>query len=119
MTERNKPDLVVRDGSLKATVWNNRGDNGSYHTVAFAKTYEDKEGDLKDTQSFYQSDLLRIAELSRETYGKISDLRRDQNRDQNRAENQAQSQEPPREERDAFREQRSSPAQTRDHPRER
>lgn len=107
MTERNKPDLVVRDGSLKATVWNNRSDNGNYHTVTFAKTYEDQDGNLKDTQSFYHSDLLRIAELGRETHGKIRDLRREQSRDHSA------------DDRENFRENRASSAQTREHPRER
>lgn len=107
MTERNKPDHVVRDGSLKAAIWKNRSDDGSYYTVTLAKTYKDQDGNLRDTQSFYQSDLLRIAELGRETYGKIRDLRREQSRDH------------AADDRENFRENRASSAQTREHPRER
>lgn len=111
MSEKNKPDLVLRDGSLKATVWNNRSENGSFHTVTLAKTYEDQDGKLQDTSSFYHSDLLRIAELGRDAYTKINDLRREQSR--------TPQQQQSSDRREEFREKRNTQAQTREHPRER
>lgn len=75
--EQKKPELVHRDGSLKATVWRNEGEKGPYFTTSFARTYADKEGKPRDTQSFSQTDLLRLAELGRETYGMINDLKQE------------------------------------------
>lgn len=77
MSENNKPEITLRDGSLKATVWRNRGDKGAYHAVSLAKTYTGEDGKPRDTTSFSQTDLLRIAELARETYAMISDIKRD------------------------------------------
>lgn len=99
MPEHNKPEIVVRDGSLKATVWRNEGEKGDYYTTQLAKTYTDAKGNPRDTASFSQTDLLRIAELGRETYGMINELRREKNRE--RTEDRADQAD-----RDAFRERR-------------
>ena len=82
MDKTNKPDLVLRDGSLKATVWRNEGENGPYFSTKLAKTYSDQDGKPRDTQNFSQSELLRVAELSRDAYGAINDLKREQSRSQ-------------------------------------
>ncbi|MEM7667964.1 MAG: hypothetical protein AAF317_02290 [Pseudomonadota bacterium] len=76
--DRNQPTETLRDGSLKATVWENQNDKGeSFFSVTLAKTYEDRDGKLKDGHSFSQSDLLRIAELAREAHGVVRDIRRE------------------------------------------
>ena len=74
---RNKPADVIRDGSLKATIWENDGEKGPYHTTQLAKTYEDREGKLRDTTSFSSGDLLRISELARQAYTRTTELRRE------------------------------------------
>jgi len=71
------PADVIRDGSLKATIWENDGDKGAYFTTTLAKTYEDKEGKLRDTHSFSSGDLLRVAELARQAYTRSNELRHD------------------------------------------
>ncbi len=57
-TTSNQPLETFRDGRLKATVWENQGDSGPYHTVTLSKVYEDKEGKLQETHSFTGSELL-------------------------------------------------------------
>lgn len=74
-TTPNAPLETFRDGRLKATVWANEGERGIYHTVTFAKTYEDKDGKLQETSSFTGSELLRVAELAREAHAFTRDLR--------------------------------------------
>lgn len=105
MNKQNKPELVVRDGSLKATVWRNESDKGLYFTTTFARTYSDAQGNPKDTQSFSQTDLLRLAELGRETYGVINDLKREQSQSQ-RVENEPDQHQDDASEREAFKDQR-------------
>jgi len=69
------PVAVLRDGMLKATIWENDGEHGVYYATVFAKSYEDKNGDLKDAHSFTGTDLLRLAELARQAYARVGALR--------------------------------------------
>lgn len=93
----NQPLETLRDGRLKATLWENRSDNGIYHTVTLAKTYEDKDGQLKETHSFTGSELLRIAELVRESHGLIRSLRRDLNQERSAEPEREESPQPAKE----------------------
>jgi hypothetical protein len=76
-SETNAPIETLRDGRLKATIWENKGESGPYHSVTLAKVYEDRDGKLQETHSFSGSELLRIAELAREAHGYLRGLRRD------------------------------------------
>jgi hypothetical protein len=67
---KNAPVIVIRDGALKASIWENEGENGTYLTTTFAKTYT-KDSKPKDTQVFSRSDLLPLSELLRRSYAKI------------------------------------------------
>lgn len=73
--EKRKP-TTVRDKELKACVWENQNERGTYHSVTFAKTIKGEDGKPRDVQSFSQNDLLRIAELGRETYARINEMKR-------------------------------------------
>lgn len=72
----NAPVMVIRDGQLKASIWQNEGDNGSYLTTTFARTYT-KDGEPQDSYSFGRNDLLALAELSRRAYGKVGEIHRE------------------------------------------
>lgn len=75
---KNAPIVVIRDGALKASIWENEGENGTYLTTTFAKTYT-KDNKPRDTQVFSRSDLLPLTELMRRSYAKIglhSDLKK-------------------------------------------
>lgn len=74
-----RPADVIRDGALKATIWENASEKGPYHTTTLAKTFEDKSGKLRDTHSFSNNDLLRVSELARQAYTRSNELRRDLN----------------------------------------
>ncbi|MEM8750720.1 MAG: hypothetical protein AAGF28_10480 [Pseudomonadota bacterium] len=71
------PTSVIRDGSLKATIWENQGEKGVFHTTTFAKVYEDRDGNLKDTNGFGRNDLLKVAELARQSYSRTMELYRE------------------------------------------
>lgn len=76
----NAPVMVIRDGALKASIWENEGENGSYLTTTFARTYT-KDGETKDTNSFGRNDLLALSELARRAYGKVAEVHRELNSD--------------------------------------
>ena len=76
--QQNKgPVDTLRDGALKATIWRRESDTKDYFTTSFAKTYSDKEGNLKDGHSFGQSDLLGVAELARLAHQRTAELKRE------------------------------------------
>lgn len=73
----NRPVETIRDGSLKATIWENEGENGIHYSTTLARTYHANDGALKDSHSFSGSELLRIAELARQAYAAVNAFRRD------------------------------------------
>ena len=75
-TQPRRPEETIREGSLKAAIWQNRSENGPYHSVTLARTYKDQDGNLKDTQSFRAKDMLGLSELARRAHHHASDLDR-------------------------------------------
>ena len=73
-----KPEAVIRDSDIKATLWANNSKNGVFISTTFAKTYDDA-GTPRDTNSFSGTDLLRVSELAREAYRVSNRLRREMN----------------------------------------
>ncbi|MEM9494976.1 MAG: hypothetical protein AAGA09_03150 [Pseudomonadota bacterium] len=71
------PVETIRDGALKASIWRNEGENGPYFSTKLAKTYEDRNGDLKDAQSFSNGDLIKLSELTRRAYVRANELYRE------------------------------------------
>ncbi len=77
MENSTRPIETFRDGRLKAAIFENHNDRGTYHSIKIAKVYETKDGDLKETNSFSSGELLRVAELARESHQYVRDLRRE------------------------------------------
>jgi hypothetical protein len=75
MTTTTKPVSTIRDGSLKATVWRNKGEKGDFHSVRFTRTWRDDQGTFHDSDSFSGAELLRLAHLATKAYDQFSALR--------------------------------------------
>lgn len=73
----NPPRDVLRDGRLKSTIWRNEGEKGPFYSVNLARVYRDRQGDLRDSQSFAGADMLRVSELARKSYDRTQELRRE------------------------------------------
>lgn len=73
---RAAPVEVLRDGSLKASIWHNDTAGGMIYATTFARTYQANDGSWKDAHSFTGSELLRLAELARQAYAAVNTLRR-------------------------------------------
>lgn len=74
--KKNAPVEVLRDGALKATIWRNEGEKGSFFSTTLSKTFE-LNGAPTDGYSLNRSDLLGISELAREAYHRIGKHRSD------------------------------------------
>jgi len=91
---KDRPE-TIRDGNLKASIFRNESEKGTYHTTTLARTYQDDQGNLRDTHSFSKNDLLKVSELARSAYNRINELKREQSQSRDEG-------------REAFREKRQS-----------
>ncbi len=87
-----RPVETLREGQLKAAIWQNESDNGKYHSVTVARTYKNQDGQLQDTSSFRAKDMLGLSELARRAHHHAHDLDREAFKEQRR-EQQEQGQE--------------------------
>ncbi len=106
-----QPEDTIRDGHLKATIWKNESDKGAFHSTTLAQTYEDTDGNLKDSSSFLTSDLLRISELARTAYNRSRELRHQDGKnkqidDEKNQQHSAEAQQSQDSDRDAFHDKR-------------
>ncbi|GFE52535.1 hypothetical protein So717_42880 [Roseobacter cerasinus] len=92
-TTPNKPIATYRDGRLKSTLWANQNRDGDiYYTVTLAKVYEDRNGKLQETNSFSDTEILRVFELGKEARTHALQLRREQSHQRNRQQSHDQGQ---------------------------
>ena len=53
----NKPVKEFKVGRIRAAVWANEAEAGTWRTVSFSRLYKDEEGKWKDSTSFSRDDL--------------------------------------------------------------
>ena len=79
---KNQPEVTLRDGAIKATIWKNEGENGVFFSVEFSRTYSDEKGNPKDTSSFSGSQLLKLARIAQKAYDRTAQLRENEKQDE-------------------------------------
>lgn len=77
----NRPVETLRDGAVKASIWENEGPKGKFHSVTFARTYKDQNGQISDTGRFSGTDLLKLSKLAGQSYDAVNQ-RREKEREQ-------------------------------------
>lgn len=75
--DKTPPAATLRDGNLKATIWQNEGEKGPYFSTDLTRSYRDDDGNFQDTRSFGSNDLLRVSELARQAHQKTVSMRRE------------------------------------------
>lgn len=70
--DRNRPLETLRDGNLKAAIWENTRDDKTSHSVQFRRSFRDQDGQLRDSDSFSGADLLRLARLAQQSYDRLA-----------------------------------------------
>ena len=78
-TEREQmaqPADTLRDGAIKATIWANASDKGTFYSVDLVRSYQDKQtGEWKDVTSFTGADALRASNLMALAYNRTLELK--------------------------------------------
>ena len=54
--QKNRPVETLRDGNLKAAIWENEREDKTMQNVQFRKSYRDQDGQYRDTDSFGSND---------------------------------------------------------------
>jgi hypothetical protein len=60
---KQKPVHKLDLNGLRATVWKNQGKNGDYYSVQLSRSFRDKKGKWKDTNSFGVRHLAAVRSL--------------------------------------------------------
>jgi hypothetical protein len=67
-TENNRPAETLYDGSMKATIWENTNEKGTFFTTRFTRCYRDEQGKWHETDTFSGTQLLRLVRLANLAY---------------------------------------------------
>ena len=73
----NSPEFVLRDGNLRSATWRSEGEYGPMFNTKLTKIYRDEDGEFRETSTLNANDLLRVAELARETHQEVLGRQRD------------------------------------------
>ena len=60
---KQRPAHEIRLGRIKATIWANQGDNGTWFNVALSRSYKDGD-EWKSSTSFGRDELLTVAKVA-------------------------------------------------------
>ena len=71
------PEIVLTDGALRAASWREEGEYGPFFNTRITRRYTNAEGDVRETTSLRERDLLPAAELTAQVHRSIRDRKRD------------------------------------------
>lgn len=111
----NAPEIVLRDGPLRAAAWRVNGEYGPQYNTKVTRYYKGDDGDIRETSTLRERDLLPAAELASEMHRVVRDRKREQKQER------SQDGQAPREadERQRFKKERSGSTRQRRKPRDR
>ncbi len=69
-----KTPTDIRIGAVRAAIWDNETEAGTFQTVSFSRLYKNDQGEWRDTGSFRLNDLLPLAKLADLAHTKILQL---------------------------------------------
>jgi hypothetical protein len=72
MEKQNAPYTIRIGRGIKAKVWTNNGNKGTWYNVTFARTYRDDNGALQDSDSYSRDDLLLLARVAEKAFDYIN-----------------------------------------------
>jgi len=72
--QRRQPAHEIRFGLIKAAIWENQSQNGTWHSVTLSRSYKDGE-EWRHTDSFGREDLLAVAKAADLAHSWICDHR--------------------------------------------
>ena len=71
---KNGPAATIRQGNLKCVIWRNQSERGPWYNTDLVRTFKDENG-YHDTNKIPADDLLRVAFLAQQAFGKVQELK--------------------------------------------
>src|SRR5262245_13033339 len=62
--EKIKPAMEIRIGRVKAAIWLNHTETGSYYSVHLTRLYKDGDDQWRSSENFGRDDLLVVAKVA-------------------------------------------------------
>ena len=72
MATNNKPANTLRCGNIKATIWQNVSEKGSFFATTFTRPFKDQSGAWRNGTSFGLNDLEALVNVARQAHEWIS-----------------------------------------------
>jgi hypothetical protein len=69
-----RPVEEVRIGSIKAAIWRNESQNGTWFNVTLQRLYRDEQGRWTSTAAFGRDHLLLLAKVANATHSRVLEL---------------------------------------------
>jgi hypothetical protein len=69
-----RPVEQVRIGGIKAAIWRNEGENGTWFNVTFQRLYKSEDGQWSSTANFGRDDLLLLAKVANAVHTRVLQL---------------------------------------------
>jgi hypothetical protein len=66
MASNNKPANMLRCGNIRATIWQNVSEKGSFFATTFSRPFKDKSGAWRNGTSFGLNDLEALVSIARD-----------------------------------------------------
>ena len=66
MATNNNPANPLRCGSIKATIWQNVSEKGSFFATTFSRPFKNQYGEWRNGTSFGLNDLEALINIARE-----------------------------------------------------
>ncbi|MDF0672993.1 MAG: hypothetical protein P0120_01440 [Nitrospira sp.] len=61
-----QPVTTLRCSRIKASIWKNQGMNGPFYNVTVARSYKDRDGVWKNSESFGLADLDALVAVAQQ-----------------------------------------------------
>lgn len=62
--DRNQPIHSIRMRNVRAAIWANRSEKGTFYSVTITRSYRSDDGAWHSTESFGRDDLLLVAKVA-------------------------------------------------------
>ncbi|MEM9880133.1 MAG: hypothetical protein AAF862_12740 [Pseudomonadota bacterium] len=72
--DKQRPEISLRDGTVKADVWRNQGEKGDYFNTTLTNHYRDKQGNWLPTNSYSKAELAKAHNLAGQAYNGILEI---------------------------------------------
>ena len=72
------PIRTIRDGAISSSIWEQQGEDGPFYTAKVVRSYKDEaSGEWRESNSYSENDLRRLADVARNTSDIMVGLRHD------------------------------------------